>query len=400
MPILSGSEEAQQEFKDLLQTSGTNTTRIAIHGDSQETDPGGAGTTLIPSLNRFAFEYNGILSESPFMSGSHNYSTLSDYRFLHRGATAGGTTVGGVQGGVDTLPGYGYYLAGGASTLGSVISFFHDGGQDASGGPADADVPINNYYDVTTGTSELVVVLKKWTGGNPDARIRVMDMPQVVAAGNFFAPAVIDITTSGLNLNANDDDYVEVRIPLPTPTGYWQFVINGTGVVGARVEDTAKTGGLTFDSFSRGGQTILQFLNNHPDMCDHLKAMGPHDATMITLGANDCFQRTLEEYKADLEAMMDRIRTCYDDPDHLFILVGEPKRNDGAFFQPAPDPEACLFQSSVHEQLACESDSVVAFNASLLADDFDDSHFNDSVHLSQSGQQLLAQRIINTWANL
>ena len=375
LPVVSG--RGQQQFRDLLVRAETESIRIGIFGDSNET-PGGFGTTFIAALNRFAFEHLGVLSETPFAPGGTSYgSATSSSRFLSSKSNNGGSVISGQS---WQLPVHRAYRTG--QVRGDLYRLLKDGQFNPG-----SDVG-QTYYDVTTGTSAVEVFYRTDSGSSQEAIVEEFDL----AVGNFFAVPDATHVSSGLNLNGSTGDIVKFTTPnLTTPVnGTWQLIARGGDVVGWRIIDTADRGGMTFTSFSQGGYQSISLAQNHPTSLNTYRDIGPWDATILSYQTNDCMRRTLEEYESVLRGWINALRTSLNDPNHHVIFVSDIKVFN--------DPARCDLYASVQHRIANDTDNVTFVNQQKTTCDFTAQDYaSDNVHLNDTGQIRRAEDLINIW---
>ena len=96
-------------------------------------------------------------------------------------------------------------------------------------------------------------------------------------------------------------DHIQVIAQGDSPT-------SSVDLLGARFVNASDTSGVSVQSFSRGGLRVMDFLNDFEDGADLFDAVaGDDDIVALSYGANDGRSRTADQFKAELETLIERI---------------------------------------------------------------------------------------------
>ena len=302
-------------FKDLL-----------ILGDSQETTPGGFGGTFIPALNLEAFKLFGPATKTPWYSLS---SFDSQNTFVVSGviAEASFTTED------DTHPPAVRVKTTTGTGLGPLATLSPDGGLNTVltdfGG---------NYFPNDTGTLNYEFIAHTNSSGPAEIRIRqtTRDIPR-----NYFGTLEQDLIYNATDMSASDDVPVKISVgPLIHNEARPFINIYSQGWDGsavqlahqmsvARFTDTSRDQGVSFTTWSVGGQSVSNLLTTRANMGPTFQAAGPWDAVLVTLGTNDAGNgaNTPAVQKASYQSLIDTIRTWAGNSNQFIVLVSEPPRD-------------------------------------------------------------------------
>jgi lysophospholipase L1-like esterase len=310
-------------FSALLNEGHSRTLRIVYLGDSQETTPGGAGAVYVPRLNYELWTIYGNCPETPVSYTGWTTGAQPYCDWLTRNAAA---TPGGLPGTVPSgsmPPGSNPLLYRSTTVYGHLAMLQHDaagidpgaliGGQAAyfnRSGPYALDV-----FASTLPLSGSVAWQAK-PCGTPVANYFVSPLAQGTLAMSLSAP------TFSVAVGSTP--------PLPQTAGYMQVELRGTDpaaptqILGYRYRSLSHPHGAVVSSFSAGGYRTRDFLQNHGESWDFLRAVGP-DMVWLGYGANEAGQGlSAAEFRADQEALVARLK--HELPNTPVVLVADPYR--------------------------------------------------------------------------
>ena len=396
-------------FNALFNSANSQTVRVAVLGDSQETAPGGGGAVFIPRINYEAWKVYGNMPETTFLNGG-SYGGGGPYAaWLGQGATASpgpsATRVPADQ----LLPGA-FALAhsttnGSTNVNGEQFGQLFKLEQSAGSLPPGSNTPTNlNYFD-TSGR----VALQVFAATNASSgEIQYRAIPTDTAQTFYFAP----VTTNGtLTMGLQSNSATAVVKSAITPTldfaghQYMQVEVNGsddtklTDLIGARFVNLDHPQGMVFSSFSAGGYQSSTFIANHSNAGSMFSSLGMN-AAILHYGANDAGNSvTPDQFKANELAVINMVRQWTGDPNFKFILISDP---DDANLTAA---QHAMFDQYVGAQVSiAESDpNVMVVNDRRLADEvgwrIGDPRFTDyvadGVHYTPDGAIELASLEVN-----
>jgi lysophospholipase L1-like esterase len=391
-----------QRFQNLWQAARTQTIRIALLGDSQETSPGGRGSVYVPRLNYEMWKRFGNIPETPFV-GSSSYggglpwgdwmlrgsaaspgpsaSRLASNQILPNMSPMAHSTINGAnningewfgqltmlqQDAIDVDPG---------AAIPATVSYFNTSGvvkarifaaTNASSGeiaywakPSNSHIP--SYYETLSTTGSLILGLES---GMSD-----------VKAGDTAA------------LQYNGKHYMAIEVAGTDDSKL-------TDVLGLRFFNESYPDGVIVNSFSAGGYKATDFLANHGDAGEIFRALD-FQAVILHYGANDIGANlSAHDFKTQIESVIALIRSWIGNHGLPVILIADVYRNELTAAQ------ASEYDQYVGAQLAiAQADSnVMVINARRLMDEIGwngssgqiNSFLIDCCHYTPYGAQLLA----------
>lgn len=389
-----------QRFSQFWERGFSEHLRIAVFGDSQETSPGGEGSTYVPNLNRRLDEFFGHSGESILMSHWSVGGGSPPAGWLWRGAIAAPNGTASMLGSErlppNIRPRAHRQKSAQTQSYGLLAMLLYDGSLTA-----DPEMPIRPYFD--PGNPWAVEILALTSPGSGGISYRIMPTPTNVAS--YFASS----TGSGVltpPLDSEDLEVVSVCTPRLDRAGlpYVQVEVWGsslessTEILGVRYLDLAEHRGATVQSIAAGGYLTRSFLANHGESGPILRGLG-FDLIVIHTGCNDAAIGTpAEEYRDELLQLIAWLRLTLDDPNLPVIIVGDLYRTG-------------LTAGQMHEydrypwaaSTIAESDpDVMAVNLRRIVEEdlgwgaSDSSFLRDPVHLTKAAQRQLAQVLVET----
>jgi lysophospholipase L1-like esterase len=221
-------------------------------------------------------------------------------------------------------------------------------------------------------------------------------------AKSYFGGTNIGAGTTSAGLDQSDGEFVTVDLGTYDLGGHKaiQAIVNGNSptstvdVAGVRFVNAGNTSGVAVQSLSAGGYRAIDFLNNHDGQAGAFKAFVEDDIVAIQFGANDGVSRTAEQFKADLEALIERLREWTGNPELPIILIADPDRVLTAAQRlefdkfPAVAAEIALELENV---LALNTRKIAANNGWFVGSDQFASFVSDDVHYTEFGEKQLAK---------
>ena len=396
-------------FDALFNSANSQTVRIAVLGDSQETAPGGGGAVFIPRVNYEAWKVYGNMPETTFLGGG-SYGGGGPYgAWLGQGSAPSPGPSATRLPADQVLPGV-LALAHSTTNAATNINGEQYGQmfkleQSAQSLPPGSNVPNNvNYFD-TSGR----VALQVFAATNASSgEIQYRALPTDNEPPSYFVPTTTSGTlTMGLQSNSAPAVVKSATTPALDFAGhqYMQVQVNGTDdtkltdLVGARFVNLDHPQGMVYSSFSAGGYQSSTFTANHANAGSMFSALGMN-AAVLHYGANDAGNSvTPDQFKTNELAVINLIRQWTGDPNFKFILISDPDTSNLTAAQHA------LFDQYVGAQISiAQSDpNVMVVNDRRLADEVGwrvgDPRFTDyvadGVHYTPNGAIELASLEVN-----
>ena len=393
-----------QVFRSLWQSAQTQTIRIAVLGDSQETSPNSHGFQYIPLLNYEMWKRFGNSPETPVV-GCFYYGGSPPANWLLAGACANPGPTATRLGPTQILPNA---RPSGFSTLNSSTNI--TGGNrgqltllqhDASGVDPSTGIPTNVSYFNTSGT----VKARIFAATNPaSGEIAYQARPNATPSPSYSAA----ITTTGtLNLGLQSPTFTvksgETTALEFNGNHYMALEVFGssdtalTDLVGLRFFNETHPEGVVIDTFSLGGYTASRFLGNHADAGAMFAALGFH-AAVIHYGANEGATVTAAQFQSNISAVISRVRTWVGNPSFPIILIAD------VYQSRLTPPQMVEYDKYVGAQLAiAQADpNVMVINARRLMENIgwnatsgqSGQFIEDGVHYTALGAQSLSAAVV------
>lgn len=395
-----------QRFRDLWQAAKSQTVRIAVIGDSQESSPTSHGFQYIPLLNYEMWKRFGNSPETPVVGCVHfggGSSPPGNWLVSGRCATPGPTASRLAPAQIlpsvrarafSSLNGTTNITAG---TRGQLTMLQ----QDAIDVDPSTDIPTDISYFNTSG----VVKARIFAATNPSsgevayqARPNATHSPvysaAVTTAGTLSLGlqsatfAIKSGETSALDFNGNRYMALEVFGTSDTEL---------TDIIGLRFFNETHPEGVVIDTFSLGGYSASWFLRDFTNAGDMFAAFG-FRAAIIHYGANTNGRSTPEQFKDDISDVISRVRAWVGDPTFPVILIAD-------VYQSRLTPEQLVANDQyVGAQLAIAraDSSVMVINARRLTENVGwnptsgraDEFLEDGVHYTALGAQVLSAAVV------
>jgi lysophospholipase L1-like esterase len=391
-----------QLFRSLWQAAHNQTVRIAILGDSQETNPGGRGLDYIPRLNYEMWKRFGNVPETPIEGCSFYGSGAPFADWMLSGSCASPGPSATRLAANQILPGLqprAFSTLNGASNAnGEYFGQLTLLQQDASGIDPAAAIPSNIGYFNTSG----VVKAQIFAATNPSSgEIGYWAQPTNSQLPSYYSPT----TTAGTVTLGLQSSTFAVKSGKTAPlqyngSHYMALQVAGTNdntftdIIGLRFFNETHPQGVIFDTFSAGGYQAANFLTNHGNAGAIFGALN-FQAAILHYGANDGGAGvSAQQFEANLKGVMALVRTWTGSPSFPIILIADVYRTGLTVAQQAQ------FDMYVGAQLAiAQADSNgLVINSRRLMDDLgwsansgmSSTFLVDGVHYTPGGAQRLA----------
>ncbi len=385
-------------FAALFEAARTQTVRIALIGDSQETTPSGAGAVYVPQLNYQAFQYYGNVPET--MVGGCSYYGASDVpsEWLLAGANDLPAPITTRLAPDQLLPGI--TAASHRSLSGSLRGQLTMLLPNATGLVAGAGIPTDVQYFPTDGT----VTARVFAATHADSGEIYYRVKPTNASMPDYGAAV---TAEGLlPLGLQSSVPLAVKSGLTPPLDlagkrYLQIELAGdsgdklTDILGIQYLNQTHPQGMVFHRLAAGGYTAARFLESHANAGAFFSAMD-FDAVFLHLGANDADRLdTAGSFKTDVEALIRQVRTWTGNDQFKFILSAE---TDRVLWTATKRSEYAQYAGALLD-IAMHDENVMILNSRRLMADVgwfrNSTHFHeyvdDLVHYTPLGATRLAE---------
>lgn len=395
-----------QRFRDLWLAARTQTVRLAVLGDSQESSPTSHGFQYIPLLNHEMWKRFGNSPETPIEGCVHfggGSTPPGNWLVSGRCATPGPTASRLAPD--QILPSV---RARAFSTLNGATNI--TGGtrgqltmlqQDAIDVDPSTDIPSDVSYFNTSG----VVKARIFAATNPSSgEVAYQARPNTTHLPVYSAP----VTTTGTldlglqsavfaiksgatsSLDFNGRRYMALEVFGTDDTEL-------TDIIGLRFFNETHAEGVVVDTFSLGGYSASWFLRDYTDAGAMFAAFG-FRAAIIHYGANTNGRSAPEQFQSDISQVIARVRAWVSDPQFPVILIAD-------VYQSTLTPERLAENDQyVGAQLAiAQADSnVMVINARRLMEDIgwnatsgqSGQFLEDGVHYTGLGAKRLAAAVV------
>lgn len=394
-----------QVFEELREAARTQTIRIAVLGDSQETSPQSRGFQYLPLLNYEMWKRFGNSPETPVV-GCFQYGSTPPAHWLLAGqCTSPGPSTTRLSA-TQILPNA---RPRAFSTLNAATNI--TGGNrgqltllqhDASGIDASAGIPTEISYFNTSGIVKAQIFAATHPGSG---EIAYQARPNATPSPSYAA-AVTTTGTLALGLQSPEFAIRSGRtVPLEfNGNHYMALEVLGasdtqlTDLIGLRFINESHPQGVVVDSLSLGGYTAERFLNLHANAGPMFAAFGFH-AAILHYGANEGGSISAASFAANLSAVIARVRSWVGDPAFPVILIAD-------VYQSRPSAEQTAeYDRYVGAQLtiAQADPNVMVINARRLTENIgwnarsgqSSLYLNDGVHYTGLGAQTLALSVVS-----
>jgi hypothetical protein len=397
-----------ERFNELWLAATSQTIRIAVLGDSQETSPTSHGFQYLPRLNYEMWKRFGNSPETPF-EGCFFYgggaTPPADWLVSGRCGTPGPVTTR-----LDPSQILPSVKARAFSTLNSSTNV--TGGNhgqlttlqvDAIDVDASAEIPTTVSYFNPSG----VIKAKIFAATNASsgevayqARPSATSAPSYSAAATTTGTLALGLQSSTFAIKSGDTtalDFAGKR--------YMGLEVFGTSdtaltdIVGLRFFNESHPEGVVISTFSAGGYSAATLLRDHANAGDMFRALGFH-AAIIHFGANEGAHITAQEFAANIADVISRVRAWAGDPQFPIILVSD------VYQSRLTSEQMVEYDQYVGAQLSiAQADSnVMVVNARRLMEDIgwngtsgDSGQFLiDGVHYTGRAAQALATAVASS----
>ena len=322
-----------QVFQALWQAAQTQTIRIAVLGDSQETSPGSHGFQYIPLLNYEMWKRFGNSPETPVV-GCFYHGNSGPANWLLAGQCAAPGPTATRLDATQILPNA---QPSAFSTLNSATNI--TGGNrgqltmlrpDASGVDPSTQIPTQiptkgAYFNTSGVVAARIYAATNVTSGElgyqarPNATSSVSYSAAVTTRGTLalgLQSATFSIKsgeTSALDFNRHP--YLQLEVFGSSDSAL-------TDVIGLRFVNKTHPQGVVIDNFSLGGYTASRFLSTHANAGQMFSAFGFH-AAILHYGANEGGGISAAQFKTDISAVIARVRTWVGDASFPIVLIAD-----------------------------------------------------------------------------
>jgi hypothetical protein len=395
-----------QRFRDLWLAAQTQTVRLAVIGDSQESSPTSHGFQYIPLLNYEMWKRFGNSPETPVVGCVHfggGSSPPGNWLVSGRCATPGLTASRLAP--AQILPSV---RARAFSTLNGATNI--TGGtrgqltmlqQDAIDVDPSTEIPTNVSYFNTSG----VVKAQIFAATNPSsgevayqARSNTTHVPVYSAPVTTTGTLSLGLQSATFAIKSGETSSLDFN-----GRRYLALEVFGTDdneltdIVGLRFLNETHPEGVVVDTFSLGGYSASWFLRDYTDAGAMFAAFG-FGAAIIHYGANTNGRSAPEQFKSDISQVIARVRAWVNDPQFPVILIAD-------VYQSRLTPERLAENDQyVGAQLAiAQADSnVMVINARRLMEDIgwnatsgqSGQFLEDGVHYTGLGAKRLAAAVV------
>lgn len=391
-----------QRFQNLWQVAHTQTVRIAMLGDSQETSPGGQGSVYVPRLNYEMWRRFGNVPETPLV-GCSPYGSGSPYAdWLLRGASTSpgpsATRLASNQILPNMTPTAHSTLNGASNISGESYGQLTLLEQDAIDVDPGAAIPSTTSYFNTSGVVKARIFAAT---GASSGEIAYWARPSDSNVPSYYNPVTttgtltLGLESSGFGVLSGDTaaldyggkHYLAIEVAGTDDTKL-------TDILGLRFFNETHPEGVIVNSFSAGGYQAASFLTNHGSAGDIFRALD-FQAVILHYGANDSAAGlSAQDFETQIESVIALVRSWVGDPGLPVILIADVYR-DGL-----TAAQASEYDQYVGAELAiAQADSnVMVINARRLMDNIGwngssgqiSSFLVDCCHYTPYGAQLLA----------
>ena len=390
-------------FQTLLETAETQTIRIAVLGDSQETSPNSHGFQYIPLLNYEMWKRFGNSPETPMM-GCSSYGTTPPAHWLLAG-------VCGTPGPAATRLSASQILPNARprafSTLNSSTNV--TGGSrgqltmlqhDAVGVDASAGIPTDVSYFNTSGTVKARIFAATHASSGEiayQARPNDLHLPSYSAAVTTTGTLALGLQSTSFAIKSGETSPLDFN-----GKRYMALEVFGTSdtqltdLLGLRFVNETHPEGVVIDTFSLGGYTAAALLNGHADAGAMFDALDFH-AALIHYGANEGTSLTAAQFRSNISAVISRVRTWVGDPNFPIILVADVYQSR---LTPAQTAEYDRY-AGAQLAIAQADPNVMVINARRLTENIGwnaanaqgTQYLNDGVHYTALGARSLSAAV-------
>lgn len=318
-----------QVFQALWQAAQTQTIRIAVLGDSQETSPGSHGFQYIPLLNYEMWKRFGNSPETP-VAGCFYHGNSGPANWLLAGQCAApgptATRLDATQILPNAQPSAFSTLNGATNITGGNRGQLTMLRPDASGVDPSTQIPTEGSYFNTSG----VVAARIYAATNvTSGELGYQARPNATSSVSYSA-AVTTRGTLALGLQSPTFSIKSGETPALefNRHPYLQLEVFGssdsalTDVIGLRFINKTHPQGVVIDNFSLGGYTAARFLSIHANAGQMFSAFGFH-AAILHYGANEGGSSSAAQFKSDISAVIARVRTWMGDANFPIVLIAD-----------------------------------------------------------------------------
>jgi hypothetical protein len=393
-----------QVFQNLWQTAQSQTIRIAVLGDSQETSPNSHGFQYTPLLNYEMWKRFGNSPETPIV-GCFFYGTTPPASWLLAGAcgTPGptATRLSASQILPNARPRAFSTLSSSTNVTGGSRGQLTMLQHDAIDVDPSAGIPTDVSYFNTSGTVKARIFAATNTSSGEiayQARPNDLHSPSYAAAVTTTGTIALGLQSPAFAIRSGE------TVPLDfNGKRYMALEVFGTSdtqltdLIGLRFVNETHPEGVVVDSFSLGGYTASTFFTGHADAGPMFAAFGFH-AAIVHYGANEGDSLTAEQFRSNILAVISRVRGWVGNPNFPVVLVAD-------VYQDRLTPEQMAeYDQYVGAQLtiAQADPNVMVINARRLMEDLgwnatsgqSGQYLNDGIHYTALGARSLSAAVV------
>lgn len=356
-------------FQEVLKKAGTQIVKIAVIGDSQETQYGGFGDPYIPALNQqFAIRYGNAPCST---IGAGNYGGFSSgigtdrakWLKTARNALSGGTALYPTSKvlpnmSVTAINSNANYQSGKLFALNdkmsSAFNLYHRW---------------TNFFDSSQGvTLELIL------GTRPDAAPITIGTAYNANWSHSFTltDRITNIDPGLVAAGSSLLKYLSPTITGPT-SAQWLYTGTKLSAAGTKAVDLvdgrfytanpSKQYGVVVDNFGFGGYTAQQWYDAYLNTGEMLRTCGPYDMVVFHFGANDS-TGTSAAHESALRLLIAYARNAHQNQRLPIVICSDGYR------QHASTPIRDVYQTfpGIGMQLASEYENVMVINLQRMTD--------------------------------
>jgi len=382
-------------FSALLNRAKTQTVRLALFGDSQETAPNGGGRIYMPRLNYEFYRRYGNVPETTMESvDGGNASWLSRAALGVGSPNARRLTADMILPDQRTAGLYPTIKRGALTAL-------YPRSQNLHGLTLGVQLADHAEFFKMDGVIKAeVIALTQPDSAEISYRVKPTSVvPRITYTEAVTAEGIIDLDLQSDTLTYKTGKTAALDFA-GKPVLQVEFNSSEAGkltdLIGVRFINESYPAGITISDFSKGGIGLSYFLSKHINSGPMLKVFD-FDAAVLHFGTNDSKQTSAADFKAQTLKMIQYVRDAYSDPSFKVILMGDPDNETTT--NPASYEQYAQYVGA-QEEIALADANVLLINTRRIAADKLDwvrgklranNLSNDGVHYTDHGARKLAE---------
>lgn len=356
-------------FEAVLKKAGRNIVKIAVIGDSQETQYGGSGGAYLPALNyEFALRY-----------GNAPCSTIGNGNYGGYGTAGSDTGCKWLRTGRNPLSGGAAFMPSSRILPNLDVTAINTNANYQSGKLIALNDKMSaalhpqhryvNFFDASQG-----VQLELFLGTRPDAAPITLG---TAYNANWSHSFTLNDAIANINpgLVAPLSSIVKYRSPTLNGPSSSQYLYTGTRLTNAGTaavdlidgrfytSNPNKQYGVVVDNFGFGGYTAQAWYDAFKGAGEMLNAVGPYDMVILHFGANDSIG-TAAAHESALRLLIEFVRSSHQNQRLPVVICSDGYR------QHASTPIRDVYQTfpGVGLSLAQELDNVMVVNLQRMTE--------------------------------